>query len=89
MSTPAGPALQTFRAAILSLYPSARWLSTASRSFRMRGATKGGHRIQVMITSDDQPKDIPEFLDYRHSPVGNTSQNVVSSASRLLIPVLH
>jgi uncharacterized protein len=47
-----------------------------------------GHRIQVMLTSDDQPKKIPVFLGYRHSPVGNTSRNTVSSTSRLLIPVL-
>jgi uncharacterized protein len=47
-----------------------------------------GHRIRVMLTSDDQPKKIPVFLGYRHSPVGNTSRNTVSSTSRLLIPVL-
>jgi uncharacterized protein len=47
-----------------------------------------GHRIRIMLTSDDQPKKIPVFLGYRHSPVGNTSRNTVSSTSRLLIPVL-
>jgi uncharacterized protein len=47
-----------------------------------------GHRIRVMLTSDDQPKKIPVFLGYRHSPVGNTSRNTISSTSRLLIPVL-
>jgi uncharacterized protein len=46
------------------------------------------HRIRLMLTSDDQPKKIPVFLGYRHSPVGNTSRNTVSSTSRLLIPVL-
>jgi len=29
-----------------------------------------GHRVQLMITSDDQPTDVPVFLGYRHSPVG-------------------
>jgi predicted acyl esterase len=47
-----------------------------------------GHRIQVMITSDDQPKDIPVLLGYRHSPVGTTARNTIHSVSRLLVPVL-
>ena len=47
-----------------------------------------GHRIQLMLTSDDQQKDVPVFLDYRHVPVGNNSRNIVGSDSRLLLPVL-
>jgi uncharacterized protein len=47
-----------------------------------------GHRVQLMVTSDDQPKDIPALLDYRHPPVGTTSRNTIHSSSRLLIPVL-
>jgi predicted acyl esterase len=47
-----------------------------------------GHRIQLMITSDDQPKDVPVFLGYRHSPVGTTARNTIHAASRLLLPVL-
>jgi putative CocE/NonD family hydrolase len=47
-----------------------------------------GHRIQLMITSDDQPKEIPVFLGYRHSPVGTSTRNTIHSTSRLLLPVL-
>jgi putative CocE/NonD family hydrolase len=47
-----------------------------------------GHRIQLMITSDDQPRDIPVFLGYRHSPVGTTARNTIHATSRLLVPVL-
>jgi hypothetical protein len=41
-----------------------------------------------MITSDDQPDDIPVFLGYRHPPVGTTARNTIHSTSRLLLPVL-
>ena len=41
-----------------------------------------------MITSDDQSKDMPVFLGYRHSPVGTTARNAIHAASRLLLPVL-
>jgi putative CocE/NonD family hydrolase len=47
-----------------------------------------GHRIQLMITSDDQPKNIPVFLGYRHSPVGTTARNTIHATSQLLLPVL-
>ena len=47
-----------------------------------------GHRIQLMLTSDDQPKEIPALLDYRHPPVGTTSRNTIHASSRLLLPVL-
>jgi uncharacterized protein len=41
-----------------------------------------------MITSDDQPKNIPVFLGYRHSPVGTTARNTIHASSRLMMPVL-
>jgi uncharacterized protein len=47
-----------------------------------------GHRIQLMITSDDQSQDIPVFLGYRHPPVGTTTRNTIHATSRLLLPVL-
>jgi uncharacterized protein len=47
-----------------------------------------GHRLQLMITSDDQPKNIPVFLGYRHSPVGTTARNTIHASSRLKVPVL-
>jgi uncharacterized protein len=46
------------------------------------------HRIRLMITSDDQPKDIPALLDYRHSPVGTSARNTIHATSHLLLPVL-
>jgi uncharacterized protein len=47
-----------------------------------------GHRIQLMITSDDQPKNIPVFLGYRHAPVGTTARNTIHATSQLMLPVL-
>jgi len=47
-----------------------------------------GHRIQPMVTSDDQPEDITILLGYRHSPVGTTAPNTIQATSRLLAPVL-
>jgi len=41
-----------------------------------------------MITGDDQPRDLPVFLGYRHSPVGTTARNTIHAASRLLLPIL-
>ena len=48
-------------------------------------AVLAGHRIQLMLTSDDQPKDIPALLDYRRPPVGTTSRNTIQASSRLLL----
>jgi hypothetical protein len=45
-----------------------------------------GHRIQITITSDDTAKQVMQ--SFRHTPVGTSSHNTVSSASRLLIPEL-
>ena len=47
-----------------------------------------GHRIQPMVTSDDQPEDITILLGYRHAPVGTTARNTIQATSRLLAPVL-
>jgi uncharacterized protein len=47
-----------------------------------------GHRIQLMITSDDQPEDVPVFLGYRHAPVATNARNTVHANSRLLLPIL-
>jgi predicted acyl esterase len=49
---------------------------------------QAGHRIQLMITSDDQDESIPVFLDYRHAPVGTSAHNVIHASSRLTLPVL-
>ena len=47
-----------------------------------------GHRIQLMIASDDQPEEVPVMLDYRHAPVGTSARNTIHSSSRLLLPVM-
>jgi uncharacterized protein len=49
---------------------------------------RAGHRIELIITSDDQPKDVPVFAGYRHPPVGNTVRNTIHSSSTLLLPIL-
>jgi predicted acyl esterase len=46
------------------------------------------HRIRLILTSDDQPKDTPAIMGFRHTPAGTAAHNVVHSASRLLLPVL-
>jgi uncharacterized protein len=53
------------------------------------GRFKAGHRIELLITSDDQPKDAPVFAGYRHPPVGNTVRNTIHSSSTLLLPILN
>lgn len=50
---------------------------------------KQGHRIQLVLTSDDQDPAVPAIMSFRHASVGTSSLNTVRSSSRLLIPVLH
>jgi hypothetical protein len=47
-----------------------------------------GHRLQVTITSDDQPKTFPAIMGFRHATVGTSSLNTVFADSRLLLPVV-
>jgi len=49
---------------------------------------KSGHRIQLVLTSDDQDPSAPAIMNFRHASVGTSSLNTVRSSSRLLIPVL-
>ncbi len=49
---------------------------------------KAGHRIRLMLTSDDQHPSAPAIMNFRHASVGTSSLNTVRSSSRLLIPVL-
>ncbi|MBV8862597.1 MAG: peptidase S15, partial [Mycobacterium sp.] len=49
---------------------------------------KAGHRIRLVITSDDQDPSTPAIMTFRHASVGTSSLNTVRSSSRLLIPVL-
>lgn len=47
-----------------------------------------GHRIRLLLCSDDQPKEIPAIMGFRHAPVGTSSRNTIQSSSRLLLPVV-
>ncbi|WP_204079702.1 CocE/NonD family hydrolase [Mycobacterium riyadhense] len=49
---------------------------------------KSGHRIRLVLTSDDQHASAPAIMKFRHASVGTSSLNTVRSSSRLLIPVL-
>jgi uncharacterized protein len=46
-----------------------------------------GHRIRLLLCSDDQPKEVPSIMGFRHAPVGTSSRNTIHSSSRLLVPV--
>lgn len=47
-----------------------------------------GHRIQLLLASDDQDPSIPAIMNFRHASVGTSSVNTVHSSSRLLLPVI-
>ena len=49
---------------------------------------KAGHRMRLMLTSDDQDPSTPVIMNFRHASVGISSLNTVRSSSRLLIPEL-
>lgn len=49
---------------------------------------RAGHRLRLLITSDDQDADVPAMLGFRHASVGTSSVNTIASSSRLLLPVL-
>ena len=44
--------------------------------------------MDMVLTSDDQSKGAPAIMEFRHAPVGTSTTNTISSASRLLFPVL-
>lgn len=47
-----------------------------------------GHRIQLVLASDDQDPTTPAIMNFRHASVGTSTRNTVRSSSRLLLPVL-
>ncbi|MHA7651808.1 CocE/NonD family hydrolase [Mycobacterium sp. ML4] len=49
---------------------------------------QAGHRIRLVLTSDDQDPSTPAIMNFRHASVGTSSRNTVRSSSRLLVPVL-
>jgi uncharacterized protein len=46
-----------------------------------------GHRIQLVLASDDQDEAAPAMLGFRHAGVGTSAINTIASSSRLLLPV--
>ena len=48
---------------------------------------RAGHRIRLVLTSDDQDPAMPAVMAFRHASVGTSSLQTISSASRLLLPV--
>jgi uncharacterized protein len=46
-----------------------------------------GHRLRLVLTSDDQDPDFPANMSFRHASVGTSSLNRIASTSRLLLPV--
>jgi len=41
----------------------------------------------VVLTSDDQRKDAPAMMGFRHGTIGTNTINTVQASSRLLLPV--
>jgi uncharacterized protein len=46
-----------------------------------------GHRIRLILTSDDQDPATPAIMNFRHASVGTSSLNTIRSSSRLLLPI--
>jgi predicted acyl esterase len=49
---------------------------------------RAGHKLRLWIATDDQNKDVPAPLEFRHASIGTSSFNTVFSSSRLLFSVL-
>jgi predicted acyl esterase len=47
-----------------------------------------GHRIGLVLTSDDRAPSAPTILGFRHQPIEPASRVSVRSSSRLILPVL-
>jgi hypothetical protein len=52
-----------------------------------RPAVVAGHRLRLILTSDDQDPKFPADMNFRRASVGTSSLNRVASSSRLLLPV--
>jgi uncharacterized protein len=49
---------------------------------------KAGHRLRLYLTNDDQGKDKPAMMMFRHATVGLSCISDIHASSRLLLPVL-
>lgn len=48
-----------------------------------------GHRVRLVLCSDDQDPSTPAMMNFRHASVGTSTVNTVFSGSRLLLPALN
>jgi predicted acyl esterase len=46
-----------------------------------------GHRLRLVLTSDDQRENAPAMMGFRHGTVGTNALNSILASSRLLLPV--
>jgi predicted acyl esterase len=49
---------------------------------------RAGHKLRLVLTTDDQGADVPALLGFRHASIGTSSFNTIFSSSRLLLPIL-
>jgi len=56
-------------------------LVTSARRFA------AGHRVRLVVTSDDQDPSTPAIMGFRHATVGTSSLNTIHSSSRLVLPI--
>ena len=49
---------------------------------------KPGHCIRLFLTSDDQSKEVPVMMNFRHASVGTNCLSTIYSLSKLLLPVV-
>jgi uncharacterized protein len=46
-----------------------------------------GHRVRLLLTSDDQNRATPAMFAFRHASVGTNCLSTIKSSSRLLLPI--
>lgn len=46
-----------------------------------------GHRLRLVLTSDDQDETTPAMLGFRHASIGTSCRSIIHATSRLLLPV--
>ena len=46
-----------------------------------------GHRLRLVLGSDNQDPDFPAMMTFRHASVGTSSLNRVAATSRLFLPL--
>jgi hypothetical protein len=85
---------------ISSSDPSTKWGNvTATKTLVPFATERGGrdvgeevryriNKIRLYLTTDDQGKEKPALLFFRHASIGTNSLNTIPPSSRLLLPVL-